>query len=79
MVKGKTDPETAASEAVTAQDGTETAAEPKFPIAKLRAKCLHVFGVSVSTFDGATHGKTGEYSIDEIKQALKEWGKTEVK
>jgi len=57
----------------------ETAKEPKFPIAKLRENALKLFGVTVSTFDGATYGMSGEYSINELKSALKTWGEKEVK
>ena len=69
--------ETAAPELKPEQG--KAANELKFPIAKLRDNSLKLFGVSVSTFDGATSGMTGEYSINEMKSALENWGKKEVK
>lgn len=51
----------------------------KFPIEKLRSNCMKLFGVTVSTFDGAMSGITGEYTVDEVKGLLKSWGKKEVK
>lgn len=46
----------------------------KFPVAKLRANCRKLFGVSSSTFDGATYGMTGEYTVEEMRSHIKEWG-----
>lgn len=53
--------------------------EPKFPIEKLRQNCLALFGVSSSTFDGATHGLNGEYTVDEMKKTIEKWQKTSIK
>ncbi len=47
----------------------------KFTIAQLKANCLNLFGVSTSTFVGATYGMTGKYTIDEMKETLEAWGK----
>lgn len=52
----------------------KTGAGRKFPVKKLRANCRQLFGVSSSTFDGATYGMTGEYTVDEISAQIKEWG-----
>lgn len=46
----------------------------RFPVAKLRENCRKLFGVSASTFDGATYGMTGQYTIEEMKAHIKEWG-----
>jgi len=51
----------------------------KYPIEKLRYNCFALFGVTTSTFDGATLGYNGEYSVDEIKKAIDKWQKTTVK
>lgn len=51
----------------------------KYSIDKLRENCLLLFGVSVSTFDGATHNITGDFTVDEMKDTLKKWGEKEVK
>lgn len=53
--------------------------EKKIPIAKLRRSCVTLFGVTPSTFDGATVGLTGSYTVDEIKATLKKWLDKEVK
>ena len=45
-------------------------AKQKFPLAKLQEHCYELFGVTTSTFAGATNGKTGDYTIDEIKKFL---------
>ena len=52
---------------------------PKFPIEKLRQNCLALFGVTTSTFDGATLGYDGEYSVEEIKKAIDKWQNTKIK
>lgn len=47
---------------------------PKYAVHKLREKCIHLFGVSQSTFDGAMHGHNEtEYTIDEVKDILNKW------
>lgn len=54
--------------------------EKKFQLEELRKKCMDIFGVTSSTFAGATADlKDGEYSLQEIDQHIKEWGKKEVK
>lgn len=57
----------------------EVEAVTKFPIEKLRQNCLALFGVTTSTFDGATLGYDGEYSVDEIKKAIDKWQNTKIK
>jgi hypothetical protein len=52
---------------------------PKFTIDRLRADCSKLFGVSTSTFDGATHGLKGEYTVEEMKSIIQKWMKKEVK
>ena len=52
---------------------------PKFTIATLRNNCLKLFGVTTSTFDGATLGLDGEYTVEEIKYVINKWRKKEVK
>ena len=55
------------------------ASEPKFPIEKLRSNCVALFGVTSSTFDGATHGLNGEFTVDEMKNVINKWQKTAIK
>ena len=52
---------------------------PKFPIEKLRSNCVALFGVTSSTFDGATLGLNGEYSVEEMKKTIEKWQKTTIK
>ena len=39
----------------------------KYSIEKLQMNCHQLFGISTSTFAGATYGMTGEYSVEEMK------------
>ena len=52
---------------------------PKFTLEKLRANCVTLFGVSSSTFAGATYGMTGTYTVKEMKEHLEKWKKEEVR
>lgn len=52
---------------------------PKFTIDRLRADSSKLFGVSTSTFDGATHELDGEYTVEEMKNIIQKWMKKEVK
>lgn len=60
---------TAVAEEVAAQ-----ATEHKFSVEKLGAHCRKLFGVSASTYAGATAGMTGEYTVAEMKAHIEEWG-----
>ena len=62
-----------------AETATPVIAENKYTIEKLRANCLTLFGVTSSTFDGATHGLNDEYSVEEIKKIIEKWNKKEAK
>lgn len=53
--------------------------EKKIPLEKLRRSCVNLFGITPSTFDGATHGLTGKYSVEEMQAIIKAWLKKEVK
>lgn len=59
--------------------GAVKAAPQKFPLEKLAAGCKTLFGVSSSTFAGATAGMTGDYSVAEMKEHINKWLKKEVK
>ena len=52
--------------------------EPKFTLARLRSDCYAIFGVTTSTFDGATYGLTGEYTVDGMKAVIEKWQKKQV-
>lgn len=51
----------------------------KFTIEKLRENCQRLFGVSISTFDGATHGMSSTHTVEQIKSTIEKWGAKEVK
>lgn len=55
------------------------AAVQKFTVEKLRANCRQLFGVSASTFAGATYGMTGKYTVEEMHTHIEEWKKKGVK
>ena len=67
--------EKAGTEAAT----LEKAQAPKFTVERLAANCRQLFGVSSCTYAGATHGMTGEYTVEEMKKHIEEWKKKEVK
>lgn len=58
--------------------GAETVPR-KFELSKLRENCLSLFGVSASTFAGATVGMKGRYSVEEMKAHIEDWKKKGVK
>lgn len=54
--------------------------EKKFTLKSLSKDSRRLFGVSNSTFAGATNDLAeGEYTVDEVKKHIEEWGKREVK
>lgn len=63
----------------TAEIKTVKTSVPKFSIEKLRENCQNLFNVSVSTFDGAVYGKSGEFTVSEMKGIISKWKKEEVK
>jgi len=64
------------SDARTATDPVER----KFPLKVLRENSIELFGVTSSTFAGATsQQKDQEYTISEIKKIIETWLKKEVK
>ena len=52
---------------------TPVQAEPVFTIAQLRPDCRALFGVSASTFDGATAKLTGEYTVSQVREHFDNW------
>lgn len=61
------------------QEKPATPNEPKYAVEKLRNASLELFGISTSTFDGATCGLSGEYTLDEMRRIIENWKKKEVK
>ena len=56
-----------------------TAVAPQYTIEKLRANCRKLFGVSTSTFAGATYGMTGKYTVEDLSAHIEAWKKKGVK
>ena len=70
------------AEAVEKEEVTVKAVtEPSFKLEKLREHCLEIFGITSSTFDGATFelDKERQYTKAEIKAQIEAWSKKEVK
>ena len=63
-----------AKKKITVDTVEAVATAPKFAIEKLRENCLKLFGVTSSTFDGATYGLKGEYTVKEIATTIEKWG-----
>ena len=64
-----------------AEPAKATAKSPapkKYTVERLRANCLKLFGVTTSTFAGATYGMTGTYTVEEMKANIEAWKKKEV-
>lgn len=58
-----------------------TTADVKYPLARLRRDCRELYGISTSTFDGATVGRkpTDEFTVAEMGQIIKEWQDTPIR
>lgn len=52
----------------------------KIPIEKLRRSCVKLFGVTPSTFDGATGGipEGSKYTVEEMQARIDKWLNTPV-
>lgn len=68
-----------AKEKDTPQGGAQITAdpEPKFSVESLGAHCMDLFGVSSTTYAGATAGMEGEYTVREMKEHIEAWSKKE--
>ena len=68
-----------AEETPARKDAPGTLSEAtKFPLETLRRDCMKLYGVTTSTFDGATLGMAGAYGIEEIRSLLRAWKTKEV-
>lgn len=65
--------------AAVGQATVTTGAAPKYAIEKLQENCRQLFGVSTSTFAGATFDMTGKYTVEEMRAHIDAWKKREVK
>lgn len=75
----KAQPPVEAATAKTEQVGkqAEMLAEPTFSVAQLRASARNLFGISQSTYDGATDGLTGEFTVEAMREHIEKWLKEE--
>ncbi len=64
---------------VTENTGVLEKEEPKFTIEELKDRSFSLFGVSSSTYVGATSGLKGKYTVRELKSIISGWLKKEVK
>ena len=46
---------------------------PTFTVERLRRDCYSLFGVTVSTFDGATFGVKGEHTVEGMRDRISAW------
>ena len=51
----------------------------KYTLERLRQNCRSLFDISTSTFDGATYGMTGKYTVEELRAHIENWKKKGVK
>ena len=58
---------------------TESKTAPKFTVEQLRPHALDLFGLTQSTYAGATHNLDVEYTVEEMKNHIDKWLKKEVK
>lgn len=61
------------NQVVSKKDEEQKLSIKKFTIEKLQENCQKLFGVSTSTFVGATYGMTGKYTIKEMKTHIEAW------
>ena len=59
----------------TAAPAETVKSEARFPLETLRKDCTKLYGVTSSTFDGAFAGKSGEYTIEQAGEVIKNWKK----
>jgi len=57
---------------------TPATKKPVFSLERLRLDCLKVFGVTVSTFDGAMFERQGKFTIDEAREIIQNWQNTPI-
>lgn len=75
----KAQPPVEAATAKTEQVGkqAEKPAEPTFSVEQLRPSARNLFGISQSTYDGATDGLTGEFTVAAMREHIEKWLKEE--
>ena len=51
---------------------------PVFSLERLRRDCFKVFGITQSTFDAATYGLTGDFTVDALREKIQAFQNTRV-
>ncbi|MDR1753315.1 MAG: hypothetical protein LBR74_00185 [Eubacterium sp.] len=57
----------------------DLAGSQTFALERMQRDCLKLFGISKSTFAGASLGLTGEFTIKEIREKINKWQNTKIK
>jgi hypothetical protein len=52
--------------------------KPTFTLDRLRKDCHKLFGITESTYDGATFGLSGEYTVEALRNVIEKWQNTQV-
>lgn len=63
---------------VSAKKENDTGGTPKFSVERLKKDAFELFGVSQSTYAGATYNLSGEYTVEEMRSHINKWLKKEV-
>lgn len=78
--KKKAEAQTVTENVAVAAEETTAKKARTFPLKRLQKDCLRLFGVTSSTFAGATYDLAdGDYTVEEIKTHIDNWKKKEVK
>ena len=77
MKKAQPPIEAATDKAEQVGKQAERPAEPTFSVEQLRPSARNLFGISQSTYDGATDGLTGEFTVAAMREHIEKWVKEE--
>lgn len=77
MKKAQPPVEAATAKTEQVDQQAQKPAEPTFSVAQLRASARNLFGISQSTYDGATDGLTGEFTVEAMREHIEKWLKEE--
>ena len=56
-----------------ASKSSESKKPAVFSLGRLRIDCFKLFGITTSTFDGATHKLKGEYTVEDMRKIITDW------
>ncbi len=63
----------------TANENVATTQKIVFSLERLRRDCAKLFGVTSSTFDGATRNLTGDFTVEDVRKIIQAWQNKRVK